>query len=219
MFDTIILLTGAAEHSVFTTVLHGQNPQLTVVPVFTAEDLAAIEPQWLWRARLICFATTVIVPPDVLDQLGYGGYKFHAGPPQYPGSAAAQCALADQAATFGGTVHRMIRRPDAGPIVDVEMFAMPEAVSVSGLEELTYTKLVQMFWRLAKNLATQGDPLIERAVRWAEKRDPQRGLPSPAMAGRPAPRTGAGQFSVVSTVHPYGTQLRVAAGEAESVQA
>ena len=87
MFDTIILLTGPAEHSVFTTLLRGHNPKLTVLPVFTAEDLAAIEPEWLHRARLISFTTNVVVPGAVLGQLGYGAYHFHPGSPQYPGRA------------------------------------------------------------------------------------------------------------------------------------
>ena len=166
MFDIIILLTGPAEHSVFTTLLRGHNPGLTVLPVFTADDLAAIEPQWLARARLIAFTTTVIVPKPVLDQLGYGAYNFHPGPPEYPGWAPAHFALYERATEFGGTMHRMIERVDAGAIVEVERFAIPDQTTVNGLEELVYTKLVQMFWRLAGVLAKQDTPLLARAVRW-----------------------------------------------------
>jgi methionyl-tRNA formyltransferase len=113
MFDTIILLTGPAEHSVFTTLLQGHNSDLTVLPVFTADDLAAIEPEWLRRGRLVSFTTSVIVPGAVLDQLGYGAYHFHPGSPQYPGRAPARAALDGGASEFGGTVHRMTadRRP------------------------------------------------------------------------------------------------------------
>ena len=166
MFDTIILLTGPAEHSVFTTLLRGHNPDLTVLPVFTSGDLQAIEPEWLGRARLISFAATVTVPAEALDRLGYGAYHFHPGSPQYPGAAPARAALDEGASEFGGTVHRMIERACAGAIVDVERFAIAEGATVSRLEEQAYTTLVTMFWRLAGVLAKQESPLLPRAVRW-----------------------------------------------------
>lgn len=166
MFDTIILLTGPAEHSVFTTLLQGHNPELTVLPVFTADDLAAIEPEWLRRGRLVSFTTSVIVPGAVLDQLGYGAYHFHPGSPQYPGRAPARAALDGGASEFGGTVHRMTADVTAGTIVDVERFAIADGATVAGLEEQAYTTLVTMFWRLAGVLAKQDTPLLARAERW-----------------------------------------------------
>ncbi|MES2027710.1 MAG: formyltransferase family protein [Pseudomonadota bacterium] len=225
MFDTIILLTGPAEHSVFTTLLRGHNPGLTVLPVFTAEDLAAIEPDWLRRARLISFTTGVIVPGATLDQLGFGAYNFHPGPPQYPGSASAHFALSDHATDFGCTVHRMIARVDAGPIVDVETFPIPADISVAGLEELSYTKLVQTFWRMARVLATQPEPLIERALRWGNKRPMRkahqqiRDIPATMVEGEPEHRVrafGADHFGIVPTIGLHGFQFRVVARETES---
>jgi hypothetical protein len=62
MFDTIILLTGAVEQPVFASVLRGHNRRLTVLPVSTPDDLAAVEITVLRRARLIAFTTNVIVP-------------------------------------------------------------------------------------------------------------------------------------------------------------
>ena len=61
----------------------------------------------LARARLIAFATPVIVPGRILASLGYGAYNFHPGPPQYPGWAPAHFALYEQANEFGATVHAM----------------------------------------------------------------------------------------------------------------
>lgn len=225
MFDTIILLTGPAEHSVFTALLRGHNPALTVLPIFTAEDLAAIESDWLGRARLISFTTDVIVPGAVLDQLGYGAYNFHPGPPQYPGRAPAQLALHEQAAIFGCTVHRMIARVDAGPIVEVESFDIPPETSVAGLEEIAYTKLVQVFWRIARTLATQSDPLIERAVRWGAKRNSR-------LAHREisdTPKTvekeeltrrvkvfSTDRFGIVPNIGLHGFQFRVVVSESET---
>jgi hypothetical protein len=225
MFDTIILLTGPSEHSVFTTLLRGYHSALTVLPVFTAEDLAAIEPEWLQRSRLISFTTDVIVPASVLDQLGYGAYNFHPGPPQYPGWAPAHFALYDEASEFGCTVHRMIERVDAGPIVDVETFPITNDLSVAGLEEQAYAKLVQMFWRLARVLATQPEPLIERALRWGTKRH-TRGdyrqicqIPVTIEEDDLKHRVkvfGTDHFGIVPTIGLHGFQFRVVVPDTEN---
>lgn len=224
MFDTIILLTGPSEHSVFTTLLRGHNPALNVVPVFTAADLAAIEPEWLGRARLISFTTEVIVPAAVLDQLGHGAYNFHPGPPSYPGWAPAHFALYERASDFGCTMHRMIERVDAGPIVEVEVFAIPPGISVGGLEEMTYTQLVQMFWRMARVLATQSSPLIERALRWGSHRHSRKAYESlcsipltisPDELKHRAEIFGTDHFGIVPSIELHGVQFRMIMSEAE----
>jgi methionyl-tRNA formyltransferase len=130
MFYTVILLTGSAEHVALAAALHGHRPQLIIHCATTPEDLAALEPASLSRARLIAFATPVIVPPHVLDTLGYGAYNFHPGPPQYPGWAPAHFALYEQASEFGATVHAMAERVDSGPIVDAALFPIPPGIGV-----------------------------------------------------------------------------------------
>ena len=224
MFDTIILLTGPTEHSVFTTLLGGHNPGLNVVPVFTAADLAAIEPDWLRRARLISLNTEVIVPGPILDRLGYGAYNFHPGPPSYPGWAPAHFALYERAGDFGCTMHRMIERVDAGPIVEVEVFDIPPGISVGGLEEMTYARLVQMFWRMARVLATQSSPLIERAVRWGSNRHSRKAYESicniplsisPGELKRRAEVFGTDHFGIVPSIQLHGVQFRMVLPEAD----
>jgi methionyl-tRNA formyltransferase len=170
MFDTIILLTGPAEHTALAAALRGHRPQLTVHCVTTPNDLAALELATLSRARLLAFATPVIVPPHVLRALGYGAYNFHPGPPRYPGWAPAHFALYEQAVEFGATVHAMAERVDSGPIVEAALFPIPPGISVLGLEGLAYAHLAQLFWKLAKTLATQGEPLPEQALRWGTRK-------------------------------------------------
>ncbi|HLI99590.1 MAG TPA: formyltransferase family protein [Bradyrhizobium sp.] len=174
MFDTVILLTGPAERTTLPAVLHGHNPLLSVVPIETSAELAALSPYVLRRARLIAFVTPVIVPKTILDQLGYGAVNFHPGPPNYPGWASAHFALYEDADEFGATAHVMVERVDAGPIVDVEMFQIPPDTSVLALEGMAYARLAHLFWRMAKRLAQ--DPELPSAlpVQWGPKKYSQR---------------------------------------------
>jgi methionyl-tRNA formyltransferase len=183
VLDTIILLTGQAEHSFLASVLQGHNSRLTILPIATLTDLAALEPQLFRHARLIAFATDVVVTPDILGRLGYGAYNFHPGPPHFPGWRPAHFAIYHQAAEFGATAHVMIERVDAGPIVGVELFSVPAGTTVCGLEELTYAQLARLFWRLAKPLATQIEPLPELPIRWSGKKTSRRAFA--AMCGIP----------------------------------
>lgn len=170
MFDTIILLTGAVEQGALTLALLGHNPALTVHWATSAGDLARFEADTLARSRLVAFATPVVVPSGVLDALGYGAYNFHPGPPAYPGWAPAHFALYEGAAEFGATVHAMAARVDSGPIIEVVNFAIPVEISVQGLEGLAYAHLAQLFWRLAKDLATEPDPLPHSTLQWGNRK-------------------------------------------------
>jgi len=170
MFDTIILLSGAAEQSTFPHVLLGHNPRLTVVPVGSAADLDALNPDLLCRARLIAFSTPVIVPATILARLGYGAFNFHPGPPSYPGWAPAHFALYHRETEFGATVHVMTERVDAGLIIDVAHFPIPPEISVFGLEGMAYAHLAQLFWRMAGSLATDPEPPQALPLKWGSKK-------------------------------------------------
>lgn len=174
MFDTIILLTGPIESTSLAAVLRGHRPQLTICPVSTSEDLAAIDGGVLRRARLIAFATSVIVPLDVLSTLGFGAYNFHPGPPEYPGWAPAHFALYEGATEFGATAHAMAERVDSGPIVDVSRFTFPSDMDVAALEGLTYAHLARLYWQLGKRLATAAEPLPEISLRWGPRKNSRR---------------------------------------------
>lgn len=171
MFDTIILLTGPVERTALPAALMGHNPNLVVLPIERAEELAALSADVLRRARLIAFVTPVIVPGSILDQLGYGAFNFHPGPPSYPGWAPAHFALYDQANEFGATVHAMVERVDAGPIIEVALFPIPPEISVLGLEGLAYAHLALLFWRLAGQLALDPAPPPTLPVKWGERKN------------------------------------------------
>jgi methionyl-tRNA formyltransferase len=217
MFDTIILLTGPVEQSALGSLLRAHNAQLTVRPAAAAADLAALDAAILRRSRLVAFSTAVIVPSDILTRLGYGAYNFHPGPPHYPGWAPAHFALYEQADEFGATAHVMTERVDSGPIVEAALFPIPADINVLGLEGLAYAHLAQLFWRLAKALATESEPLPEQPLRWGPKKNSRRAYR--AICQIPLDITkeelerrlsvfGGNHFGVAPTIQLHGVEFR-----------
>jgi methionyl-tRNA formyltransferase len=170
MFDTIILLSGEAEQSVLSHALLGHKPYLSVISVRTSNELAFLNSELLRRSRLIAFATPEIVPASILNRLGYGAFNFHPGPPGYPGWAPAHFALYNRETEFGATAHVMVERVDAGPIVDVARFSIPANISVLGLEGLAYAHLAQLFWRMARSLATDPASPPPLPIEWGTRK-------------------------------------------------
>jgi methionyl-tRNA formyltransferase len=217
MFDTILLLAGAAEQSILPLALRGHNPLLTVIPVGTAAELAALDSDLLSRARLIAFVTAEIVPPSVLATLGYGAFNFHPGPPSYPGWAPAHFALYDEVRQFGATLHVMVERVDAGPIIDVAFFPVPASLSVFGLEGLAYAHLAQLFWRWAKSLATDATPPATLPIEWGSRKYSRRTYRAICDIPLDIPKEeldrrlkvfGGNHFGITPTIHLHGVEFR-----------
>jgi methionyl-tRNA formyltransferase len=217
MLDTIILLAGPAEHLALPPVLLGHKPDLTVIPVVTAADLAALKPDVLGRARLIAFVTPEIVPASILARLGYGAFNFHPGPPSYPGWAPAHFALYDRATEFGATAHVMVEQVDAGPILDVALFAVPPDVTVLALERLAYAHLAQLFWRMAESLATDATPPQPLPVKWGAKKYSRRAYRAICEIPLDIPKDelerrirvfGGNHFGISPTINLHGIEFR-----------
>lgn len=169
--DSVVLLAGPVEANYLPPRLKAYNPALTVHTITTAAELTSMEPSLLERARLIAFATDVLVPADILHVLGHGAFNFHPGPPHYPGWAPVHFALYDQANEFGATFHVMTDRVDTGPILDVEMFPIEPGATVASLGAATYAALLKMFARWAEVLATEPAPLTpRRQMAWSNRK-------------------------------------------------
>jgi methionyl-tRNA formyltransferase len=217
MFDTIILLSGPAEHATFPHVLLGHNPLLTVVHIGSPTDLDAMDSDLLRRARLIGFATPVIVPETILARLGYGAFNFHPGPPSYPGWAPAHFALYNRETEFGATAHVMTERVDAGPIIDVALFPIPARISVCGLDGLAYAHLAQLFWRMAKSLATNPEPPRTLPLQWGSRKYSRRAYRTMCDIPIDIPKDelkrrievfGGNHFGMSPTINLYGIEFR-----------
>lgn len=220
MLDTVILLTGPVDETVLAAVLLRHSPQLAIHSVKTSAQLEAIDPATLARARLIAFVTPVIVPARILMALGHGAYNFHPAPPHYPGWVPSHLAVYDRARQYGATAHVMIEQVDAGPIVDVGLFGVPPSTSVLDLERMAFKALARLFWRQAKALATQAEPLPVLAVRWSGRKATRRlyetmcDIPHDIAKDdldRRLAAFGGGHFGTVPTVTLHGHRFRLTA--------
>lgn len=224
LFDSVILLTGSGELALLSARLISCRPDLRVIAATTAADLRAIDPPTLSRSRLVAFTTLVVVPGDILAQLGYGAYNFHPGPPEYPGLSPAHFALYDGARGFGATAHRMVARVDSGPIVAVARFDVADGASLHSLEIGAFQQLARLFWDLSAALATQESPLDELPVAWGHKRSTRRSTEamcaiSPEIEAAELHRRvaafGHSPLDLRPTVTLHGYRFRLEAVEAE----
>jgi hypothetical protein len=220
MFDIIILLTGQVERAALPPALLGHNPAIRVLTIESAEQLCALSGDVLRRSRLIAFVTPVIVPKSILDQIGYGAVNFHPGPPSHPGWAPAHFALYDHAEEFGATVHVMVEKVDAGPILDLARFPIPPDTSVCNLEGMAYGWLAFLFWRMARELACH--PALPEAlsVEWGSRKYSRRNylsmceIPldiSKSEFDRRMRIFGGNSFGVAPTIRLHGIEFRAAA--------
>jgi methionyl-tRNA formyltransferase len=224
MFDTVILLTGPLERSALPAALLGHNPALTVLTIEHPSELAALSSELLRRSRLIAFVTPVIVPRGILEKLGYGAFNFHPGPPAYPGWAPSHFALYDQASEFGATVHVMVERVDAGPIIEVAPFPVPPHITVLGLEGLAYAHLAFLFWRMAKWMASDPASPLALPIQWGHRKYSRQNyramcdIPldiSKSELDRRIRVFGGNHFGMSPTIHLHGAEFRVVTPVAE----
>jgi methionyl-tRNA formyltransferase len=218
MFETIILLSGPVERVSLMSALHARNPNLTIRPIEDLNSLISVDGEELRRARLIGFATPVIVPAEILGRLGYGAYNFHPGPPTFPGLSPAQFAVYKRASRFGVTAHKMAELVDSGPIVGGYQFDIPNDITVEDLERCSYQQLLRLFSDLATILATQEQPLAELSVSWSREKSSRRSYTalctispdiSPQELERRIAAFGPGYFGMTPsiTLHGYKFEL------------
>ncbi|MBM3513788.1 MAG: hypothetical protein FJX59_08735 [Alphaproteobacteria bacterium] len=99
--------------------------------------------------RIIAFASGVIVPAETLAHLPGGAYGFHPGPANYRGLFPSAFALYDGATDFGVTLYKLTAEPDAGPIIAIDRFEVPEGSDRLALDTLTLKRMVALLTKLA----------------------------------------------------------------------
>ena len=149
MLKSLIIISPKQFHSGIEAAFKRTNSDIQVYCCENLVDLMLINSEVLQESRLISFLNEFIIPPFVLEQLGYGGINFHPGPPSYPGHAPYSFAIEDGAKTHGVTAHEMLEKVDAGRIIAVEVFSIPPNCDYIQLIDLC----IQVAAKLLQHLA------------------------------------------------------------------
>lgn len=169
----IILLTGDTEYPILSGALKKENESLDVIHADSKKSLQRIFHQYDVRSngtRMISFSSNVLVPGEILNCLVGPAYNFHPGPPEYPGSHPDSFAIYDGTKRFGATVHEMVEKVDAGPIVRVSDFEIPGDIKILNLAAMAYQHIVSLFYELAAYFANVDEPLPRMNRKWGARK-------------------------------------------------
>ena len=169
MINSIILLNNGLYVPHIEGELKAINPSLHLTVLNDLADLIAIPHSVLQASRLISFLSEVIIPISVIDNLGYGAYNFHPGPPMRPGWSPMEMAIYEGDDVFGTTLHEVHQLVDAGAINGINLFALPIDVNAIALDQLITQSLVTLF-RQKKAELLEDKPLIRLPIPWGYKR-------------------------------------------------
>ena len=174
-YECLSLLLDRGEH-VVALLTHEDNPHEKIwfktpaalahakqIPVFTPADVNTLD----WIERLGALQPDLIlsayyrhmISPAILALARLGGFNLHGSLlPKYRGRAPINWAILHGETRIGMTLHRMVRRPDAGAIVD------QEGVEIGPREtaEQAYRKVLPCARRV---LARQIDALLAGTAR------------------------------------------------------
>jgi methionyl-tRNA formyltransferase len=170
MLGPILILANLDDGAYLRQILLSFAPDMQIDIVEDASNLIQISQVDSYKkavsSRLVSFCSDVIVTPAVLAFFKGGGYNFHPGPPEYPGSHAASFAIYDQVETYGATAHEMLASVDTGPIVGVNRFAFPNAFRFLELEVMAHKSLLRLFEKLAPYLVDTTQSLEHIDLQW-----------------------------------------------------
>jgi methionyl-tRNA formyltransferase len=174
MPDSLLLLSDAELAGPLSDVLRRHNPGLRIIAAHSRDQLRFVADTAGPFDRLIAFCTETIVPASLLAALTGPAYNVHPASPAYPGSHPASFAIYEGATRFGATLHEMVERVDAGPIVDVEWIDVPPGIGALGLEDKAGEAAARLFFRLAPLLAACREPLPRGEHAWGPRKTTRR---------------------------------------------
>ncbi|UVS81022.1 formyltransferase family protein [Actinokineospora sp. UTMC 2448] len=118
--------------------------------------------------RVFCFKADLVLSPALLNRVRGSAINFHPSPPRYRGVGGYHFAIKDGCTEFGVTCHHIVRKIDAGRIIQVRRFPITPNETGAGLTERAGAYLLLLFYEMVDLIRT-GQPLPESDEEWGER--------------------------------------------------
>jgi methionyl-tRNA formyltransferase len=169
----IIVLSQYNYGSQIIDILKKHSPSTSYLLICEKAELNIVSKSYLKDSRLLCFSSKIIVPELILENLGFGAFNIHPGPPHLPGWAPFCFAIYNSEKNFGVTFHKMTVQVDSGPIIAVNSFPIGENIVQSDLENTALLFALSLIEEWADKI-TKSPPLDILLISWGSIRATQK---------------------------------------------
>ncbi len=167
----VVVVADHKESAQLAVYLQRKNPCIEAQVVSTLPEVDAALHGRAHETRLISFCSSVIIPGRILEALGPVPYNVHPASPDFPGSHPDAFAILAGVDMYGATAHEMVRKVDAGAIVDVELFPVIPSATAEILRDMAFVAAVSLYARLADHCAVSAEALPHRPdVTWGARK-------------------------------------------------
>ena len=170
LIDALILCTHPAWVDVMRDTLQAFQPKAQLHFVHTKEDLQRLDFNLLQKSRLVCLFSQVIVPPHILQEVAWGSFNFHPGPPTRPGWAPLNYAILEGDTHFGTTFHVATERVDQGEILAVDEFDISPTLTYPQLSHWVSESLMRLISRVGPALFDKSKLQAQGQRVWGDQR-------------------------------------------------
>lgn len=147
-----------------------------------AETIEALRAQANKDAVLFSFGSGLIVPTSILEQYGLA-LNLHAASPDFPGRDPHHHAVYASVGRYGATLHHMVASVDAGPIVDVAYFDVPQDTTPAELLHLANAAGLELAQRYGPDIVA-GRSLPVSNEKWGTQKFTRKDLQQQAHLSR-----------------------------------
>lgn len=119
---------------------------------------------------LLSFSTGIVVPEHIIRSPNILAVNVHAASPDFPGRDPHHFAVYYGAKRYGATMHYMAARVDQGPIIDVELFDVPDRMSPHWLLDKANEAGFRLLRRFFNAYRITGAPTTRRDIAWGPRK-------------------------------------------------